>query len=94
MNVESVDAETSGQKIIGEDTQTNMEISMDSPISGLKHAHESTSSDSDKEQSAIQQPEEVSYIQLIIAAPKKWVWIEVKYKKKGKKGKLEEFDNP
>jgi hypothetical protein len=52
-----------------------MENSMDSPISGLKRAHESTSSDSNKEQSAVQQPEEVSYIQLIVAAPKKWVWI-------------------
>ena len=87
-------AETLGQKITSEDTQINMENSMDSSISGLKRAHESTSSNSDKEQSAIQQPEEVSYIQLIVVAPKKWVWIEVKYKKKGKKGKLEEFDNP
>ena len=94
MNVESVDAETSRQKITGEDTQTNMENLMDSPISGLKCAHESASSDSDKEQLVVQQPEEVACILLIVSAPKNWVWIEVKSKKKGEKGKLEEYYNP
>lgn len=70
-NVESLDVETSGQNIIDADTQKNMENPMDSPISGLKRAHESASSDSDKEQPVVQQPEEAVCTQLIVAAPKK-----------------------
>ena len=50
----SVDGQTLGQKNFGEETQTNVMIPMDASLSGLKHAHESGSSDSDKEQVSVQ----------------------------------------
>lgn len=51
-----VDAQTLGQKNPGEETKTNVLILADASFSGLKRAHESENSDSDKDQSSIQQP--------------------------------------
>jgi len=48
-----VDAQTSGQKNHGEETQTNVVIPTEASLSGLKCTHESESSDSDKEQALV-----------------------------------------
>ena len=68
---------------------------MDTSASGQKRAHESASSESDKDIAVFQQPEVAVGNQLIVAAPKKGVWTEVKSRKKGgKKGRIEEYYNP
>ena len=94
MKYESVDAQTLGQKKYGEENQTNVVIPLDASLSGLKHAHESRSLDSDKEQVFVQQSNEGAIKQLIVAVPMQGGWTEVKSKKKGKKGKLDYFLNP
>ena len=90
---EPVDAQTLGQKNSDEETQTNVVNPMDASLSGLKHAHQSGSSYYDKEQFSVQQSEEVTNKQLIVVAPLQGEWTGVKSKKKGKKGKLEDFFN-
>ena len=89
-----MDAQTLGQKNSGEETQTNVMIPMDASLSGLKHAHESGSSNSEKEQVSVQKSKEVASKQLIVVVPLQGGWTKVKTKKKGKKGKLEDFFNP
>ena len=88
-------AQSTGKQTSGEDTQTISENPMDTSASGQKHAHESASSKFDKDIVVFQQPEEAVCNQLIVAAPKKGVWTEVKSRKKGgKKGRIEEYYNP
>ena len=89
------EAQTIGKQTSGEDTQTISENPMDTSASGQKRAHESASSESDKDIAVFQQPEEAVCNQLIVAAPKKGDWIEVKSRKNGgKKGRIEEYYNP
>ena len=60
---------------------------MDVSLNGLKHAHETESSDFDKEQVIVQQSREMVGKQLIIANSSQEGWTEVKSKKMGKNGK-------
>ena len=60
---------------------------MDVSLSGLKCAHETESSDSDKDLVTIQQPGEMASKQLIVTVTLQDGWTEVKRKKMGKKGK-------
>ena len=88
-------AQSTGKQTSGEDTQTISENPMDTSASGQKRAHESASSESDKDIAVFQQLEVAIGNQLIVAAPKKGVWIEVKSRKNGgKKGRIEEYYNP
>ena len=56
MKSESVDAQTLRKKNYGAETLTNVVNPMDVSLSGLKRAHETKSSNSDKEQITVQQP--------------------------------------
>ena len=67
---------------------------MDVSLSGLKHAHETKSSDSDKEQVTVQQSGEMAGKQLIVFASSQEGWTEVKSKNMGKKGKIETYFKP
>jgi len=78
----------------GEETQTNIVIHADAPSSGLKREHESEKSDSDKEQASSQQPEVAACRQLVVTAPPQGRWVEVKNKRKGKKGKIKAYYQP
>jgi len=78
----------------GEGTQTAIVIQEKALASGVKRGHESEKSDSDKEQSPIQIPEMVNGRQLVIATTSQGRWVEVKNKKKGKKGKIEAYYKP
>ena len=69
-------------------------IPLDVSLSGLKCAHETESSDSDKDLVTVQQPGEIACKQLIIAVTPQEGWTEVKRKKMGKKGKIETYFNP
>ena len=92
---DDAEAQTTGKQTSGEDTQTISENQMDTSSSGQKRAHESASSESDKDIAVSHQPEEAACNQLIVAAPKKGDWIEVKSRKNGgKKGRIEEYYNP
>ena len=66
----------------------------DASFSGLKRAHETEISDSNKDQVTVQQPGEMVGKQLIVAVTLKDGWTEVKRKKMGKKGKIETYFHP
>jgi len=78
----------------GEGTQTAIVIQEKAIASGVKRGHESEKSDSDKEQPPKQIPEMVNGRQLVIATTSQGRWVEVKNKKKGKKGKIEAYYKP
>ena len=67
---------------------------MDSSLGELKHAHETESSYSYKEQAPRTNNEDVKTKQMIVVAPQPRGWTKVKPKKKGKKGKIEDFYEP
>jgi len=71
--------------------QTALVIHEEAPISGIKRGHESEKSDSDKELPAKQKPEMVNGRQVVVVTPSQGRWVEVKNKRKGKKGKIEEY---
>jgi len=75
-------------------TQTALVIHEVAPSSGVKRGHESEKSDSDKEVTAKQKPELVNGREVVIATTAHGRWVEVKNKKKGKKGKIEAFYQP
>ena len=64
---------------------------MATSLTGSKRAHESENSDSDKDKTSAQPAVEQASKELIVAAPQKGGWTEVKSKKRGKKGKLEDY---
>ena len=66
----------------------------DASFSGLKCAHETESSDSDKDLVTVQQPGEMVGKQLIVVVTPQDCWTEVKRKKMGKKGKIETYFHP
>jgi len=74
--------------------QTAIVIHEEAPISGIKRGHESEKSDSDKEHPAKQKPEMVNGRQVVVATSSQGRWVEVKNKRKGKKGKIEAFFQP
>jgi len=78
----------------GKGTQSAIVIHEEAPISGTKRGHESEKSDSDKELPSKQTPEVVNGRQVIVATPSHGRWVEVKNKKKGKKGKIEAYYQP
>jgi len=78
----------------GEGTQSAIVIQEKVITSGVKRGHESEKSDSDKEQPPKQTPEMVNGRQLVIATTPQGRWVEVKNKKKGKKGKIEAYYKP
>jgi len=80
--------------IPGEGPQTAIVIHEEAPISGVKRGHESEKSDSDKEQPSKQKPEMVNGRQVVIATTSQGRWVEVKSKRKGKKGKIEAYYQP
>ena len=94
MKSESVDAQTPGKKNNGAKTLPNEVNPADASFSGLKRAHETESSDSDKEQVTVQQLGEMAGKQLIVAVTSQDGWTEVKRKKMGKKGKIETYFHP
>ena len=66
------------------------------PVGGLKRLHESESSDSDKEHATVVLSGHVTdSLQLVSVCPRPSTggWTEVK-KKKGKKGKIDDYFNP
>ena len=69
MKCQSEDEQTLEQKNYGAETLTNVVNSMDVSLSGLKHAHETKSSYSNKEQVFVKQSEEGASKQLIVAGP-------------------------
>jgi len=75
----------------GEGTQTALVIHEGAPTGGIKRGHESEKSDSDKEQPSKQKPEMVNGRQVVIATSSQGRWVEVKSKRKGKKGKIEDY---
>jgi len=99
-NVENLKgAAASSQKhtdgaIPGEGPQTAIVIHGEAPISGVKRGHESEKSDSDKEQPSKQKPEMVNGRQVVVATTSQGRWVEVKSKRKGKKGKIEAYYQP
>jgi len=74
--------------------QTALVIHEEAPISGIKRGHESEKSDSDKELPAKQKPEMVNGRQVVVATSPQGRWVEVKNKRKGKKGKIEAYFQP
>ena len=78
----------------GEGTQTALVIHEEAPTSGVKRGHESEKSDSDKEHPSKQKPEMVNGRQVVIATSSQGRWVEVKNKRKGKKGKIEAYYQP
>jgi len=99
-NVENLKAAaTSSQKhmddsTLGKGTQTAIVIHEVALNSGVKRGHESEKSDSDKEQPTKQKPEMVNGRQVVIATSSQGRWVEVKSKRKGKKGKIEAYYQP
>ena len=81
-----LDSENDGKEIHTE----NMQLTATS-LTGSKRAHESETSDSDKDKTPVQPSLEQVSKELIIATPQQGGWTEVKSKKKGKKGKLEDY---
>ena len=66
-------------------------IAMDAPTRGMKRNHESESSNLDKEQASFKNFGDMKIaLQIVTLVPPRGGWIEVK-KKKGKKGKIEDF---
>ena len=94
MKSESVDVQTPGKKNNGAETLPNEVNPADVSFSGLKSAHETESSDSDKDLVTVQQPREMAGKQLIVAVTPQDGWTEVKRKKMGKKGKIETYFHP
>jgi len=78
----------------GTETQTALVIHEVAPSSGAKRGHESEKSDSDKEVPAKQKPELVNGREVIVATTSSGRWVEVKNKRKGKKGKIEAYYQP
>jgi len=78
----------------GTGTQTALVIHEEAPSSGVKRGHESEKSDSDKEVPAKQKPELVNGREVVIATTSHGRWVEVKNKRKGKKGKIEAYYQP
>jgi len=74
--------------------QTALVIHEEAPISGIKRGHESEKSDSDKEHPTKQKPEMVNGRQVVVATSSQGRWVEVKNKRKGKKGKIEAYYQP
>ena len=62
-----MDAQILGKNNYGEETLTNVVNPMDVSLSGRKHAHETESSHSDKEQVTVQQSGKMAGKQLIVA---------------------------
>lgn len=88
---ETVEAHHLDSKNAGKETLTeNMQL-MATSFSGSKRAHESENSDSNKEKTTAQPPMEQASKELILVAPQQGGWTEVKSKKRGKKGKLEDY---
>jgi len=89
---------TSGNHMVdslsGMGTQTALVIHEEAPPSGVKRGHESEKSDSDKELPVKQKPELVNGREVVIATTAHGRWVEVKNKRKGKKGKLEAYYQP
>ena len=71
--------------------ETIMEQQKDFSLTGSKRAHESENSDSDKDKTSVQPAAEQASKALIVVAPQQGGWTEVKTKKRGKKGKLEDY---
>ena len=90
-NAETVEACHSESKNAGKETITENIQQMDSSLTGSKRAHESENSDSDKDKMSAQPEVEQASKELIVVVPQKGGWTEVKSKKRGKKGKLEEY---
>jgi len=78
----------------GTGTQTALVIHEEAPTSGVKRGHESEKSDSDKELPIKQKPELVNGREVVIATTSHGRWVEVKNKRKGKKGKIEAYYQP
>jgi len=75
----------------GMGTQTALVIREKVPAGGIKRGHESEKSDSDKEHPSKQKPEMVNGRQVVIASSSQGRWVEVKNKRKGKKGKIDDY---
>ena len=60
-------------------------------LTGSKCAHESENSDLDKDKMHVQPAVEQVSKEMIVATPQQGGWTEVKTKKRGKKGKLEDY---
>jgi len=78
----------------GKGTQTALVIHEEAPTGGIKRGHESEKSDSDKEQHSNKKLEAVAGRQVAIVVPSQGLWVEVKNKRKGKKGKIEAYYQP
>ena len=94
MKSESVDAQTLEKKNYSAETLSNDVNPADASFSGLNHAHETKSSDSNKDLVTVQQPGEMAGKQLIAAVTPQDGWTEVKRKKMGKIGKIEAYFHP
>ena len=81
-----LDSKNAGKEIHTE----NMQLTATS-LTGSKRAHESENSDFDTDKTPVQPSLEQVSKELIIATTQPGGWTEVKSKKKGKKGKLEDF---
>jgi len=93
----SLDGKSTGNSMAdynGEGSQTAIVTQEKELASGVKRGHESEKSDSDKEHPPKQIPEMVNGRQLVIATPSQGRWVEVKNKRKGKKGKIEAYYKP
>ena len=91
---ETREAQNLESKNAGKGThQEDMQL-MEVPVRGSKHAHESENSDSDKDKTSEQPAVAKIGTELIVVAPQQEGWTKVKKKKKGKKGKLEDYYNP
>jgi len=86
--------EDMGDSLLGKGTQTALVIHKEASSNGFKRGHESEKSDSDKEHTSNQKPEMVNGRQVIVATTSQGRWMEVKNKRKGKKGKIEAYYQP
>ena len=83
-----------GDSLLGKGTQKALVIHKEASTNRIKRGHESEKSDSDKEHASIQKPEMVNGRQVIVATTSQGRWMEVKNKRKGKKGKIEAYYQP
>ena len=73
MKFESVDAQTLEKKNYGAETLSNDVNPVDASFSGLKRAHETESSDSDKDQVTVQQPGEMAGKEIVAVTSTGWL---------------------
>jgi len=91
---QSTSGNHTADSLSGTGTQTALVIHEEAPSSGIKRGHESEKSDSDKELPTKQKPELVNGREVVIATTSHGRWVEVKNKRKGKKGKIEAYYQP